>query len=113
MEKPVHHHHEHHTYVLNSPSVNFYSPRALVDPLRNASHDSTRSFFVVYLSLGALNTVFTLARAFLFAFSGIQAGKRIHNMVIDSLSKVKKNLKVYKSIKILFTNFLIGVASVL
>lgn len=50
--------------------------------------DSTQStFFIVYGSLCAANSVFTLFRAFLFAYSGILAGKYIHRRLIDSLSK--------------------------
>lgn len=48
-------------------------------------------FFIVYGCLCAANSVFTLFRAFFFAYSGILAGKYIHKRFIDSLSKGSLN----------------------
>ena len=48
-------------------------------------------FFTVYGCLCASNSVFTLFRAFLFASSGILAGKHIHRRLIDRLSKASLN----------------------
>ncbi len=52
-------------------------------------HDESRFFFAVYGALCLANTFFTLLRAFCFAYSGIRAGKFIHECLIKNLSKVR------------------------
>lgn len=46
----------------------------------------------VYGSLAAANTLFTAARAFLFAYGGICAATVVHKRVLSSVLKVPHNL---------------------
>ncbi|KAL1117649.1 hypothetical protein AAG570_003964 [Ranatra chinensis] len=43
----------------------------------------------VYIFLGILNSVFTLLRAFLFAYGGVIGAKRIHKTLLDSVVMAK------------------------
>lgn len=55
--------------------------------IKNSSFNNSdiKLFFIVYASLGVANSLFTLIRAFSFAYSCIIAGKYIHNTLIKSL----------------------------
>lgn len=44
--------------------------------------DRTKYFLAVYVSMAAVNTVFTLARAFLFAYGGVVAAKDLHGRLL-------------------------------
>jgi hypothetical protein len=55
--------------------------------------DDTKYFFIIYISLGGANTLFTFMRAFLFAYSGIIAGKRIHETLMKNLHQVSLKAK--------------------
>ena len=83
-----------HVYILNPTRIHWLNGE-LFDVNRTTTRVSTPTptpptafYFTVYVALCAANTVFTLARAFCFAFSGIRAGKRIHRQLIDNLSRV-------------------------
>lgn len=45
-------------------------------------------YMTVYGSLAAANTIFTAARAFLFAYGAIHAATVIHKRLLDSVLKV-------------------------
>ncbi|RNA35303.1 Multidrug resistance-associated 7 [Brachionus plicatilis] len=61
------------TFVLNPERTHFYTPKGFFNKESYQEHDQTTQFFVVYGTLGIANTLFTLFRAFLFAYSGISA----------------------------------------
>lgn len=44
--------------------------------------DRTKFFLMVYVAMAAINTVFTLARAFLFAYGGVVAAKDLHERLL-------------------------------
>ncbi|KAJ9574989.1 hypothetical protein L9F63_007846, partial [Diploptera punctata] len=46
-------------------------------------------YLIIYAVLAVLNTVFTLFRAFLFAYGGIHAAKNIHERLLNSIIKAK------------------------
>lgn len=50
--------------------------------------DETKFFLIIYLGLCGANTVFTFVRAFIFAYSGVTAGKRIHETLVSNINKV-------------------------
>ena len=79
-------------YVLNPGPVHFYTPHAFFNK-QNFHAEETTQFFVIYGVLCASNTFFTLFRAFLFAYSGISAGKYIHESLIQNL--VKASVKYF------------------
>ena len=66
--------------------VHFYTPNGFF----KSSDDikETDYFLIIYGGLCFANTLFTLFRAFLFAYSGIRAGKYIHECLITNLSRV-------------------------
>ncbi|XP_042231259.1 ATP-binding cassette sub-family C member 10-like [Homarus americanus] len=55
---------------------------AVVDP-------STKFYLTVYGILAASNTIFTLMRAFLFAYGGICAAKALHKQLLDAVLYAK------------------------
>nr|QNH67891.1 ATP-binding cassette transporter subfamily C member 10 [Brachionus rotundiformis] len=75
------------TYVLNAEKVHFYTPNGFFSGKSYQQHEQTTQFFVVYGVLGMANTLFTLIRAFLFAYSGISAGRFVHEALIQNLVK--------------------------
>lgn len=55
--------------------------------------DNVAFYMTVYGSLAGANSVFTLARAFLFAYSGIAAAKTVHQQLFSSIMKVSKGVR--------------------
>lgn len=54
-------------------------------------HDSSSSYYLtVYALLAAFNTIFTLMRAFMFAYGGIQAAISIHKQLLKVVVRVCK-----------------------
>ncbi|XP_071445342.1 ATP-binding cassette sub-family C member 10 [Hetaerina americana] len=51
--------------------------------------DETEFYLSVYGSIVFLNSVFTLLRAFLFAYGGICAAKNMHSLLLDTVIKAK------------------------
>ncbi|XP_065061425.1 ATP-binding cassette sub-family C member 10-like [Rhopilema esculentum] len=49
--------------------------------------DDTRFYIIVYGALAGANTVFTLFRAFLFAYGGVKAAKVVHKKLLTSILK--------------------------
>nr|UOU03344.1 ATP-binding cassette subfamily C10 [Brachionus rubens] len=86
------HHNLNKTFILNPSTTHFYTPNGFFSE-KSHQTEGTKEFFVVYGILGASNTVFTLFRAFLFAYSGISAGKYIHECLIKNL--VRASLKYF------------------
>lgn len=81
--------HRNKTYVLNPHLVHLYNPNGFYHPENlEQEKDDTKYFFIVYGVLCFANTFFTLIRSFLFAYSGITAGKHIHECLIKNLTKV-------------------------
>ena len=52
------------------------------------SSDNISFYMIVYGSLAGFNSLATLFRAFLFAYSGIEAAKLIHKRLLSSILKV-------------------------
>lgn len=70
---------------------------------------STNYYLTVYTVLAVFNTLFTLMRAFMFAYGGIQAAISIHKQLLKIIVRVnifyKKYLITIKNIKIKFTEY--------
>lgn len=56
------------------------------------------SYLKIYVELACVNTVFTLIRAFLFAYGGVQAATKVHKSLLKSVVKVKIIICVYNVI---------------
>ena len=56
----------------------------------NSSHtnDNLKFYLTVYGCLAGANSIFTLFRAFLFAYGGICAAKLLHHNLLDTILKV-------------------------
>ncbi|CAF0839220.1 unnamed protein product [Brachionus calyciflorus] len=80
------------TYVLNPQWTHFYTPNGFFST-KSYQTDETKEFFLVYGILCVANTFFTLFRAFCFAYSGITAGKFIHESLIQNL--VRASVKYF------------------
>lgn len=50
--------------------------------------NSDMFYLEVYFGLAGLNVVFTVMRAFLFAYGGVQAATRMHRMLLKTVVKV-------------------------
>jgi ATP-binding cassette subfamily C (CFTR/MRP) protein 10 len=50
---------------------------------------NVRYYFVIFVIIGAVNSVCTLARAFLFAYGGVRGGTRIHLALLRVILKVR------------------------
>ncbi|CAF0901581.1 unnamed protein product, partial [Didymodactylos carnosus] len=46
-----------------------------------------KHFFIIYVCLAIVNSIFTLIRAFTFAYGGIEAARKMHKMLLNSLLK--------------------------
>lgn len=57
--------------------------------------DEIKFYLSIYGSLGAVNSCFTLARAFLFAYGGVVAAKRLHEKLLAKLFKVNSFLEFF------------------
>ncbi|CAM1331877.1 ABCC10 (predicted) [Pycnogonum litorale] len=55
----------------------------------STTSDDTMYYLTVYGSIGASNSIFTFARAFLAAFGGIQAAIWIHDKLLSSIMKAR------------------------
>ncbi|KAK9507365.1 hypothetical protein O3M35_007238 [Rhynocoris fuscipes] len=51
--------------------------------------NDTKFYIMVYASIAGLNTIFTLFRAFLFAYGGLTAAKRLHKKLLDKIMAAK------------------------
>nr|CAD7396002.1 unnamed protein product [Timema poppensis] len=54
-----------------------------------AVEDDTKYYLTVYGILAGLNSVFTLLRAFLFAYAGLHAATSIHKLLLNSIMRAR------------------------
>lgn len=59
------------------------------DILYKYPQDSTTYYLIVYCALAGANSLFTLARAFLFAYGGLRAAKRLHDTLLQVVIRAK------------------------
>ncbi|CAH1956339.1 unnamed protein product [Acanthoscelides obtectus] len=60
------------------------SPASLYD-------EEMHSYLKIYIELACLNSLFTLLRAFLFAYGGVVAAAKFHKLLLKSVVKVRHN----------------------
>jgi uncharacterized membrane protein len=60
----------------------------IVESLTNSSDGSVTYYLTVYAIFAGLNSIFTLFRAFLFAYGGIHAATSIHKQLLETVIKV-------------------------
>jgi ATP-binding cassette, subfamily C (CFTR/MRP), member 10 len=55
----------------------------------NKSNDDVMFYLSIYAGFAVMNAIFTLFRAFMFAYGGIQAAITIHRLLLKKIMKVK------------------------
>ncbi|XP_068632456.1 ATP-binding cassette sub-family C member 10 [Battus philenor] len=78
--------------ILNSLTGNSpITPKATRDVLVSNSTPgySDNYYLEIYFSLAGLNMIFTIMRAFLFAYGGVQAAGRIHKILLKTIVEAK------------------------
>ncbi|KAH1019384.1 hypothetical protein HUJ04_009210 [Dendroctonus ponderosae] len=77
---------------VNNGHTNGSTNVSIIDAHRlYVAADSTRSFLTLYVGLAAVNNVFALVRAFLFAYGGVVAASRFHKLLLKSVIKAKSS----------------------
>ncbi len=76
-------------YLADGPPSETFQPNNLPWTNVTNSEDNVTYYLTVYGILAVANTLFTLARAFLFAYGGICAATTIHKYLLSSILKVK------------------------
>ena len=51
----------------------------------NDQWEKTKYYLVIYISIAGVNTLFTLVRAFIFAYGGVVAAKRLHSTLLEKV----------------------------
>lgn len=64
------------------------SPLLMTSLLSPHLDDSVKHYLILYVVFAGLNSLFTLFRAFLFAYGGIVAATKIHKCLLKSIMKV-------------------------
>ncbi len=57
-------------------------------PLMSGLDPDVKYYFSILIVIGIANSIFTLMRAFLFAFGGIRGALKIHSALLNSVLKV-------------------------
>ncbi|KAK6046039.1 ABC transporter, ATP-binding protein, partial [Cooperia oncophora] len=65
-----------------------YSRKKRGSVLTDSQQDRSVHFLIIYGAIATANTIFTLIRAFLFAYGGIRAAKHLHSNLLHRLLKV-------------------------
>lgn len=65
-----------------------YGERPIVDFEDEADKANTRYYLTVFICLAGANTIFTLFRAFLFAYGGVVAAKNLHSSLLSRVLMV-------------------------
>lgn len=60
-------------------------------------------YLMVYGVFAGVNSVFTLFRAFLFAYGGIHAATHVHKQLLNTIMKVNSIMLSYVAIKTVMT----------
>ncbi len=74
-------------YVLLFFSVTILDARPIFGFATQAIDKDFKQFFIIYVGLAIANSLFTLIRAFTFAYGGIEAARKLHKSLFNSLVK--------------------------
>jgi ATP-binding cassette subfamily C (CFTR/MRP) protein 10 len=59
-----------------------YGSRQVMELVDEADRSNTRYYLTVFICLAGANTIFTLFRAFLFAYGGVVAARNLHSSLL-------------------------------
>ncbi|KAK9891612.1 hypothetical protein WA026_015576 [Henosepilachna vigintioctopunctata] len=72
------------TTNVSMSSMDYYSPYI------KEEYDSTTDYYLkIYIEIAVFNSIFTLLRAFLFAYGGIVGAARVHKMLLRSIIRAR------------------------
>ncbi|CAF3836416.1 unnamed protein product, partial [Rotaria magnacalcarata] len=72
---------------LNHSLVSNIDARPMFGFATQTADKDFKRFFIIYVSLAIANSLFTLMRAFTFAYGGIAAARKLHKSLLNSLLK--------------------------
>ncbi|XP_026752373.2 uncharacterized protein LOC113512651 [Galleria mellonella] len=73
-----------------NPTNKIVSPEGILEPqFLNDTTVNDNYYLEIYFALAGLNLIFTIMRAFLFAYGGVEAATRIHKMLLKVIVKAK------------------------
>lgn len=75
-------------YFVESRLANWVS-NVNVNATTNSTDVDVDFYLAIYASVAVANTVFSVVRAFLFAYGGICAAKTIHNQLLKAVLRGK------------------------
>lgn len=75
-------------------------PRKLQFYYDNYDLHDTKYYLTVYSILATLNSVFTLMRAFIFAYGGLQAAIKVHKQLLKMIMRV--SIRIYRIILLFY-----------
>nr|XP_049696505.1 uncharacterized protein LOC110371605 [Helicoverpa armigera] len=76
--------------TTNATAIQEPPKSTVTDLMANVTPSYTDNFYLeVYFGLAGLNLVFTIMRAFLFAYGGVKAANRIHKILLKVIVKAK------------------------
>lgn len=58
--------------------------------INNINSYDMNSYLKIYIEFAVVNTIFTLIRAFIFAYGGITAALKFHKLLLKSVMRVSK-----------------------
>ncbi|CAF4658113.1 unnamed protein product [Rotaria sp. Silwood1] len=70
---------------LNPSVVTILDARPIFGFATQSADQDFKSFFTIYVGLAIANSFFTLIRAFTFAYGGIEAARKLHKSLLNSL----------------------------
>ncbi|KAK3858134.1 hypothetical protein Pcinc_035658 [Petrolisthes cinctipes] len=76
-------------YLANNNPMHQFLAAQILPEADPTVDQSTKFYLTVYGILALSNTLFTLFRAFLFAYGGIQAAKSLHRQILDAVLYAK------------------------
>ncbi|UJR20680.1 hypothetical protein I4U23_023801 [Adineta vaga] len=71
--------------ILNPNIVTILDARPIFGFATQSMDKDFKQFFMIYVGLAVANSLFTLARAFTFAYGGIAAARKLHKSLFNSL----------------------------
>ena len=76
---------KHQCHFSRSFSVTILDARPIFGFATQSTDQDFKQFFIIYVSLAIANSIFTLARAFTFAYGGIEAARKLHQSLFHNL----------------------------
>jgi ATP-binding cassette subfamily C (CFTR/MRP) protein 10 len=68
-------------------SVTILDARPIFGFSTQSNDKDFKQFFYIYVGLAIANSIFTLMRAFTFAYGGIEAARKLHKLLFNNLLK--------------------------